>query len=274
MKKTKTRKLRQRNRRRFFKELFLFCLLMALLTGGYLFFKSNFLRIQKVECFFDGQRCSNQVWAGVFEILKGKSSVSISQQSFLSALKEKYPYVRNAEIEIRSPRAVVVKLEKRVAIGNFVFISDFPLFTQLPLKPSLELKKISGLTGYPNWQVDENGVIFSSNQANNQLPLILLVPEKAVKVESGAQIQSYFQADIINLLIHLAESSLQPDTVIVSEEKNIAGIISSGWEALISTEKEIVFQVDSLQLILGRAKIEGRLPKLVDLRFNKPVVSY
>lgn len=45
-------------------------------------------------------------------------------------------------------------------------------------------------------------------------------------------------------------------------------------QVFFNLEKEIESQVLSLQFILSRAKIEGRLPKVVDLRFDKPVVSY
>lgn len=43
---------------------------------------------------------------------------------------------------------------------------------------------------------------------------------------------------------------------------------------LFKIEEDFKPQVASLQFILSRAKIEGKLPKVVDLRFTKPVVSY
>lgn len=58
----------------------------------------------------------------------------------------------------------------------------------------------------------------------------------------------------------------------IDDEEAAAKIM--GAEVFFSLTKEIKDQVVSLQLILTRAKIEGRLPKRVDLRFTKPVVSY
>lgn len=48
----------------------------------------------------------------------------------------------------------------------------------------------------------------------------------------------------------------------------------SGTEIRLNLDDQIEKQVVSLQLILSRAKIENKLPKKVDLRFDRPVVSY
>jgi len=41
---------------------------------------------------------------------------------------------------------------------------------------------------------------------------------------------------------------------------------------LFNGEKDVGVQLDSLQLILSRAKIEGKTIKKIDLRFDKPVI--
>lgn len=56
--------------------------------------------------------------------------------------------------------------------------------------------------------------------------------------------------------------------------KEIQASFSGSLTALFSSEKELTSQVISLQFILSRSKIEGKLPKLVDLRFDKPVILY
>lgn len=48
----------------------------------------------------------------------------------------------------------------------------------------------------------------------------------------------------------------------------------SGIPVYFGLKEDLEVQVVSLQFILRRAKIEGKLPKVVDLRFEKPVVSY
>lgn len=71
----------------------------------------------------------------------------------------------------------------------------------------------------------------------------------------------------------LGQHNLQPQTLIFSE-KTIEATFPGELQVLFSKEKDLKTQVASLQYILLRAKIEGRLPKKIDLRFDKTVVSY
>jgi len=57
-------------------------------------------------------------------------------------------------------------------------------------------------------------------------------------------------------------------------EKEAEASFSGSLTAKFSLEKELSSQVVSLHFILSRTKIEGKIPKLVDLRFEKPLVSY
>jgi hypothetical protein len=42
----------------------------------------------------------------------------------------------------------------------------------------------------------------------------------------------------------------------------------------ISEKKDLAIQIDSLQLILNRLTIEGKRFKILDFRFDKPVITY
>lgn len=56
-------------------------------------------------------------------------------------------------------------------------------------------------------------------------------------------------------------------------EKEMTATFSGRLTVIFSKEKNLDFQVASLQFILWRAKIEGKAPYFVDLRFDKPVVK-
>lgn len=73
--------------------------------------------------------------------------------------------------------------------------------------------------------------------------------------------------------ILLSRHNLLPKALIFSE-KTIEASFSGELQVLFSREKELRTQVASLQFILLRAKIEGRLPKKIDLRFDKAIISY
>lgn len=75
----------------------------------------------------------------------------------------------------------------------------------------------------------------------------------------------------------LAEELKKVDFRVISlsiiGEKVIEASISGGTKIIFKTE-EIEKQISSLQLILPRFKIEGRIPKKIDLRFEKPIVIF
>lgn len=50
--------------------------------------------------------------------------------------------------------------------------------------------------------------------------------------------------------------------------------LSGNIQVILNTEANLNQAISALQLITTQAKIEGRLPRVVDLRFPKPVVTY
>jgi hypothetical protein len=50
--------------------------------------------------------------------------------------------------------------------------------------------------------------------------------------------------------------------------------LSGNLHVFLSKNEDIPRQVASLQYILNRSKIEGKLPSIIDLRFDKPVLKY
>lgn len=70
------------------------------------------------------------------------------------------------------------------------------------------------------------------------------------------------------LKLHLIEF----ETIKVVSPREIEVWLEEGILILFNSEKDVDIQLDSLQLILSRAKIEGKTIKKIDLRFDKPVI--
>lgn len=71
----------------------------------------------------------------------------------------------------------------------------------------------------------------------------------------------------------LAEVGLVPESLIFDKEEVVASF-SAGPTVLFSASKDLRGQVASLQFILSRTKIEGKIPLKIDLRFEKPILKY
>jgi hypothetical protein len=51
-------------------------------------------------------------------------------------------------------------------------------------------------------------------------------------------------------------------------------MLKDGGEIILSSKKDIGSQISSLQLILSKLTIEGKRLKILDFRFDNPVVSF
>ncbi|OGY24218.1 MAG: hypothetical protein A2Y57_03135 [Candidatus Woykebacteria bacterium RBG_13_40_7b] len=117
---------------------------------------------------------------------------------------------------------------------------------------------------------------------------------------AGLGISLFYLAKIVNLFSGAGrlKESLEPKTQIspspstlndkVAQEFSFIKIVetkedsfgnftlttSEGTLVLVSSNKDLRGQADSLQIILNKAKIEGRRLKKVDFRFEKIVLEY
>ncbi len=75
-------------------------------------------------------------------------------------------------------------------------------------------------------------------------------------------------------LKNLLQASGLEIEAIKSLDESFEATLSGNLLVLFSKEKEYSNQVASLQFILSRSKIEGKIPQKIDLRFDKPVLTY
>ena len=63
-------------------------------------------------------------------------------------------------------------------------------------------------------------------------------------------------------------------TVSASSDSSLVVSLSGSGEVIFSSKKDIGSQISSLQLILTRLTIEGKSLKILDFRFDNPVISF
>lgn len=97
------------------------------------------------------------------------------------------------------------------------------------------------------------------------LDLSLLTGNKMVSPEVKSSQVSILQDQLSKYDLAAKEIKISKDAV----EFKVSGV-----RILFNPKGDIPEQVVSLQFILSRAKMEGKIPHNVDLRFAKPVVSY
>jgi hypothetical protein len=79
---------------------------------------------------------------------------------------------------------------------------------------------------------------------------------------------------LVNLENQLTKKKISYGSAIASSDGSfIVKLIDQG-EVILSSKKDIGSQLSSLQLILSSLTIEGRKLKILDFRFDNPVVSF
>lgn len=82
------------------------------------------------------------------------------------------------------------------------------------------------------------------------------------------------KSKIITLEAELEKSNISFKTVSASSDASLVVQLVDGSVVILSSKKDIKRQISSLQLILSRLTIEGKKLKILDFRFDNPVVSF
>lgn len=232
------------NWKRWFKILG-FLLFFALI---YVFLRSDFWQVKKIICQFNQLDCSQEIANKVSELSFGKNLVFMSRQTLINKIKENLPQVD------------MVKIKKR--------IPDKLLFELTSRKPVVAL----AVEGVIYYLVDEQGVVAKKMEENQNLPLILFDKDPQFKV--GEKINQEEILQTIKIIMGMKLRLLQPKVSRIISPREIEIWLENETLAILNGQKEIENQLDSLQFIYSRSKIEGKQIKKIDLRFDKPVVLY
>lgn len=222
------------------KIVFLLCGLIIVFSL-LLFKKSGFLTIKKIEVKTDFKFQNQKKIESFFKPYLGKSF-------FFNDTGKLAWEIKNQEIKIDQ-----VKIRK-----------EFPGKLILEIKERQPLVVILGDNSY--FFVDKEGVIFSLELNGKDLPLL----------EIGLQNPK------IGSRIELERTKI-PQILAVLNQVKISKIIVKDNQVQLETSEQCLIvlpmeassnKIEALQMILNRFKIEGKKLTKIDLRFEKPVISF
>ncbi|HUW21977.1 MAG TPA: hypothetical protein VMW41_04945 [Candidatus Bathyarchaeia archaeon] len=264
-----------RNQRKFL-DLFLILIITSFtFLIVYLFTNTDILRIKKLDCYLDNRRCSQEIWAGIYNLVSGRLSLALSGDWLGAKIQKIFPQYKNEKVEVKFPDRLVVNLSEGlpVAIAVFDFSGNLTFNREINLKQIetsfYQAKSISNV----RWLVDERGVVYSEAEENNSLPRMLIKIKEPISLSSGSSLADLSFPPFWEIIQVLSDVNLPLKYGYIETQSGQMMVFSPDWRAIFSFNNTD-FQVDSLQLILSRAKIEGKVPQLIDLRFEKPIVKY
>lgn len=229
------------------KKIFQLLVVPLLVILMILFFNSPLFRIKKIECYKLDFPCSLKE-NEFFTPLIGKSIFFTSIGHRGKEIKKANFKIKKIKIKKILPDKIRIEIIPRVAIANLTADKkDFFI-------------------------VDEEGFIFEKQrQPLANLPLVLF--DEKFTLSTGVFFKGKVE-NILELILTLKRKLINSSFIELTGIDGITLVLDSKTIATISARKNYSEQLDSLQLILSRSKIEGKLPKKIDLRFEKPVVVY
>lgn len=196
----------------------------------------NMTRITRVE--LSGASCVPADELG----LKGKLIFFISEKQLGKELTEKYSCVSSLKLQKIYPRKVQLEIQSENPVAKIAN-------TQLATTAS--------------------GLIVQDSQPN--LPLLFLPTN--TEISPGQKITDEISLYATKLAALLAKSDFHTTNIRIVNP-DIAVYDASNTVAIFSSSQSAEIQVDSLQLVLSKAKMGEQKIRKIDLRFEKPAVTF
>lgn len=203
---------------------------------------SPLFKIRKID--INGQSCiSNESQLTKYQIT-GKYLTTFNSKGLEANLKQDFGCIENVKVKKSWPQTLKLQIT-----------------TQLPVA------KIEG----KDLAITKDGKVIST--AQNKPTATIFLPQE-INVNEGdkiTNIQVLFAAEVAGLL---QKTDFAAQNIRIVDNANVAVYNSTGAIALFSQKKAASGQVDSLQQILAKAKIDAIKISKVDLTFEKPVITY
>jgi cell division septal protein FtsQ len=239
--------------------------LLIIIAAGLLFFlQSDFWTIIKVSCFYERGICPSDIYGDLSSLAIGQHLIFVPEKRINAAITDRYPFVKGIKIIKKFPPELQFNLFTREPLAAIVKQLQF---SQSEASASADQ---SWLTGNEYFLVDEEGYILRKDNITD-LPLILVqeLPSESI----GQQVGQKAVLKALEIITGLKLNLFEPEVALVNDF-NIEFKLKDKVKVIFSAFDSTDSQINPLQFILSRAKIEGRKIRQIDLRFDKPVVIY
>jgi len=234
--------------RRKSKKILLKLILALILTSPFFFFylllKSPAFLVKNIVVTTDYDITVNREIGKVLENVRGQNIFFVNEKD----LGEK---VKSADIKIRE-----VDVEKQFLGKILVGIKSRQALAVVPVGVSFFL-------------VDKEGLIFSEERETSGLPIINLSLQN---IGVGSRIDEKKGGKAVLLILDSLKGKEEVISISVIEEEIQMWLQET--LVLFPAEGEVDTKVNALQMVLSRFKIEGKRPTKIDLRFEKPIVTF
>ena len=221
--------------------------------------------LKKITCELDQYPCPLNFEPALVNFSQ-RNIFTLKKQQVVSALTAFDADLAEVKVVKKLPNKLLITLKKRQPIAQLVPFLNLD-FIGLDSTASAT---ISGVMTNQFFQLDKSGEIFVAGHQPASLFPLVAVPETfnfELKVSPASQ-------QISQLIQSLQEHYVNFNSLAWLNQSLAVVKTTLGSYAIINPSQSINSQIASLQFILSGFKIGESLPKKIDLRFDKPVLTF
>lgn len=161
---------------------------------------------------------------------------------------------------------------KKSVLNNFPCAADLTIQKRYPSTILINVSAIKTVLKIDGTDLalSENNIV-TKNTSTNVTPTFF--PPQGIKFAEGQKVTDQTALFVISLAADIQKSDFIISNIRIVEGDLIAVYSRDESVAIFSRHKDVKEQVDSLQAILAKAKIDSSKIEKIDLRFDKPILT-
>lgn len=232
-----------------FKSIISLVIFIFLIIAVIFVFQSDYFKICQIDCQTENFPCMSED-KNLFAKALGNNIFLFETQKLTDSIKKDNPEIAELLLEKKLPHKIVVQIDRRQA------------FVCLDLNQE-------------QWYIgDKKGVIFKKLDHCPHEMVKVFYKNGLEDIKLGEQIKDQGLKSVFSIIELIQDNLVGLKEIRVDAKQNLTLLLEQGIIASFSATKNSQAQVDSLHFILRLSKIEGNLPKVIDLRFDKPVIKF
>lgn len=224
-------------------KVFFIPIFISLFIGFYLFLRSEPLLIKNIVVTTDYDIAANSELVRILENTRNQNIFWLNDKTISEQIKATDPKIKEVLIQKKFPGKILVEIKSRQALAAIAVADKFFL-------------------------VDKEGLVFDEKKEIGGLPILNLGLQN---ISVGSRIDNRYKSIFLTLEALRGKDKISR---ILAAEEELKIEIEGGTLVLFPLQNEVETKVNALQTILDRFRIEGKRPSKIDLRFEKPIVSF
>lgn len=237
------------------------------------FLRSDFFSIRNVAISGEKNDCWDEEKIKQSIGLIGQNIFLIDTEKVAKEIGDKFICIKSVSLSRTLPKNVRINISPRKPAASLVILlnnQDSLKSKEATASNLLEnLATPSALDFKDQYIIDSEGVIFSKNSGEN-IQKIYLEGE----ISLGGKVEKDLLSKVLKIIEKIKVFGVEMKDTLLRDDFFLINPYSNNPRIIFRLSNSLDVQLASLQLILGKAKIDGSRLEFIDLRFDKPVLKF